>query len=122
MSTGWRIPLTRLYERTSARGNRYLYGCLGYARVLGFPHETEDGGVVWELFVVEAPAPSPSPRRDGAAGRQEAEEGHAAAAVSPPPRPTTQRRRATRTPAVAPEAGAADDDGFDWDQGDEVPF
>ncbi len=44
MSTG-RIPLTRLYERTSARGNRYLYGCLGYARVLGFPHETEDGDV-----------------------------------------------------------------------------
>ena len=45
MSAG-RIPLTRLYERTSARGNRYLYGCLGYARVLGFPHETEDGGTV----------------------------------------------------------------------------
>ncbi len=44
MSTG-RIPLTRLYERTSARGHRDLYGCLGYARVLGFPHETEDGGV-----------------------------------------------------------------------------
>ncbi len=44
MSPG-RIPLTRLYERTSARGNRYLYGCLGYARVLGFPHATEDGDV-----------------------------------------------------------------------------
>ena len=98
MSTGWRIPLTRLYERTSARGHRYLYGCLGYARVLGFPRETEDGGVVWELFVVEAPAPSSSARRDGVGGHQEGEEGRvvAAAASSPPPPRGGARRPESR--------------------------
>jgi hypothetical protein len=122
MSTG-RIPLTRLYERTSARGNRYLYGCLGYARVLGFPRETAAGGIVWELFVVEAPAPSPSARRDGADGPKEGEEGQAVAAVSPSPHPAPQRRRpAARTPAGAPEAEAADEGGFDWDRGDDLPF
>jgi hypothetical protein len=38
MSDG-RIPLCRLYERTSARGTRYLIGRLGYARLIAFPGE-----------------------------------------------------------------------------------
>ena len=106
---------------TGARpgGLRARRGC---PKRVGFPHETEDGGVVWELFVVEAPAPSPSARRDGAAGPREAEEGQAGAAVSPSPHAAQRRRPAARMPAVAPAVDAAGDDGFDRDQGDALPL
>ena len=95
---------------------------IGHGRT-GSPHETEDGGVVWELFVVEAPAPSPSARRDVADGHWEEQEGPAVAAALSPSYPASpQRPPAARQPAVAPEVDTADDDGFDWDQGDGLPF
>lgn len=52
---------TRLFEKTSARGNVYMVGRLGGVRVtLMKSHETaEDGGAIWELkFAAAAPRPS----------------------------------------------------------------
>ncbi len=70
--------------------------------------------------MVEALAPGPSARRDVAAGPRNAEEGQVVAAtVSPADCPLAQRRPMARRPAAATEA---EDDGFDWNKGDELPF
>jgi hypothetical protein len=50
--TGERIRLAKLYERVSARGNRYLIGRLGLAKVVMFQGEpTEDGTPTWDVYV-----------------------------------------------------------------------
>ena len=52
-----RIPMTRLFEKTSARGNRYFTGRLGNARVLLFRDETADAGSdpVWQMYLADVP-------------------------------------------------------------------
>lgn len=49
---GEKILLVTLWERTSAKGNTYLSGFLGKARVIGFRGEPrEDGTPVWEIYL-----------------------------------------------------------------------
>jgi hypothetical protein len=52
-----RVLLTRLSVRTSARGNEYLVGPLGNARLVGFKSREPDkyGNEQWELYVAEPP-------------------------------------------------------------------
>ena len=63
--TGHRAPkvlLTTLTERTSAKGNVYLAGWLGKARVVGFRgEEDEHGQPTWNLYLQE---PEPRPQED----------------------------------------------------------
>jgi len=48
------IELTRLYERVSERGTRYLLGRLGAARIVLLPGDpTEDGTATWRLLLQE---------------------------------------------------------------------
>lgn len=62
------VPLTRLYERVSKRGNHYLVGRLGLAKitVLKTSELDNDGNSVWTLLAAEAP-----PRSDATAGDTE---------------------------------------------------
>jgi hypothetical protein len=62
-----RVMLMVLSERTSSRGNTYLTGWLGKAKVIGFRGKGPDkfGNPTWEIFVAE-PAQreqSPPPRQ-----------------------------------------------------------
>ena len=62
MTTNWtpppRIPLTRLWRKTSAKGGTYYLGRLGAARVLAFVNERKQEGSDYdlELFLCEIPA------------------------------------------------------------------
>lgn len=63
--TGPRILLTTLSERTSARGNAYLSGFLGKARVVGFAGESDKfGNPTWDIYLTE-PEPRPAGDRRG---------------------------------------------------------
>ncbi len=54
MSSAPRVLLTTLSIRTSARGNEYLSGFLGKARVVGFPGEADRyGNPTWDLYLAE---------------------------------------------------------------------
>lgn len=56
---GDRILLMRLYEKTSAKGNRYFAGRLGAASVVMMLDErAENADPVWQVFVSEPRAPS----------------------------------------------------------------
>jgi len=47
-----KVLLTTLWERTSAKGNVYLSGFLGKARVVGFRGEpTAEGVPTWNLYL-----------------------------------------------------------------------
>lgn len=52
-----RVPVTRLFEKTSAKGNRYFTGRLGNARVLLFRDEHADtgGDPVWQMYLADVP-------------------------------------------------------------------
>ena len=56
------IRLTRLYEKTSAKGNVYLVGRIGGAKIaiLKSREAAEDGSPMWDVLLSEAPA-----KRDG---------------------------------------------------------
>jgi hypothetical protein len=52
MSSELKIFLCSLWQRTSERGNEYLSGFLGKARVIGFRGEpTADGTPTWEIYL-----------------------------------------------------------------------
>src|SRR5215472_5698155 len=52
MSGAPKILLATLWQRTSERGNKYLSGFLGKARIIGFKGEpTADGTPTWNLFL-----------------------------------------------------------------------
>jgi hypothetical protein len=52
MSTPNKVLLAVLWQRTSERGNEYLSGFLGKARVVGFRGEaTPDGIQTWNLYL-----------------------------------------------------------------------
>jgi hypothetical protein len=47
-----RVLLTTLWERTSDKGNEYLSGFLGKARIIGFRGKpTADGIQTWEIYL-----------------------------------------------------------------------
>jgi hypothetical protein len=56
-----KLPLCRLYEKTSARGTQYFQGRLGAAKVVLLKSQevTERGEPIWELSVQE-PAAQPA--------------------------------------------------------------
>lgn len=58
------ITLFRMYERTSAKGNTYLAGSIGFANVVAFrsAEPNDKGQYTWEFKVQERPE-----RRDTAA-------------------------------------------------------
>lgn len=51
------LQLTRLYERESQAGNVYFRGRLGGCRLLLLQtgSETDDGAVIWNLFLQQVP-------------------------------------------------------------------
>ena len=52
MSADQKVLMATLRQRTSARGNEYLSGFLGKARVIGFRGEpTADGTPTWDLYL-----------------------------------------------------------------------
>ena len=60
------IPLCRMFENTSAKGNGYLVGNLTYTtKLVAFQEETDDGQIVWQLYVQERPAKSPAAHQGG---------------------------------------------------------
>jgi hypothetical protein len=63
---GPRLLLMTLAERTSGKGNLYLSGWLGKARVVAFKAKEPDkyGNDQWNVFVAE-----PEPRTDNDQGR-----------------------------------------------------
>lgn len=60
------VPLCRLYERTSARGNVYLTGRLGGAKIaiLKSSDTTDDGVPIWNVVLSEAPQKAPDGERE----------------------------------------------------------
>jgi hypothetical protein len=49
-ATAFKVLIATLWERKSARGNTYLSGFLGKARVIGFRGEpTADGTPTWDI-------------------------------------------------------------------------
>jgi len=51
------IPLTRVYERRTARGRRYLVGPTGIAKILFVESdEVGDGDKVWQVFLAQGPS------------------------------------------------------------------
>jgi hypothetical protein len=59
-----KVLLMTLSQRTSGKGNTYLSGWLGKARLVGFRGEDDErGNPVWQIYAAE-----PAPREDQAAG------------------------------------------------------
>ena len=52
MSADQKILLVTLWERTSGKGNTYVSGFLGKARIIGFHGEpTAEGTPTWDIYV-----------------------------------------------------------------------
>lgn len=109
MTMDLKIPLTKLYEKTSGRGSRYFVGRLGNARVVMFRDEQAEGAdPVWQIFLSDGPQGQPQGRRPSdppAQARQRPQEPALAPSPSPRQGGTPQRtRRASRRPQqAAPE-------------------
>ena len=60
-----KVLLMQLSQRTSGKGNTYLAGYLGKAKLVGFLDQEPDkfGNPVWNVYAAE-----PAPQGDGAAG------------------------------------------------------
>lgn len=103
------IELARLFERTSARGTKYLLGQLGSARIVLLPGDPiDDRTPTWRLLVQER--------------AEAAERAHPATSEADrfvPAQPARQRRRAAYAAHRRSDGvGAADPRPFD----DEIPF
>lgn len=111
--SGPRVLLAVLSERTSAKGNAYLAGWLGKARVVGFRGDDDPyGNPTWNLYVSE-----PEPREGAATGAVRTAEQPSGGAPRRPP--VNSRGGRPATPAA--RNGVAED-GFDWERGDDVPL
>lgn len=55
MTHSSQVSVTRLFEKTSSKGNRYFVGRLGNARVLLFRDERSDmeGDPVWQMYLTD---------------------------------------------------------------------
>src|SRR5215469_7970167 len=52
MSSDQKVLIATLWQRTSGKGNEYLSGFLGKARVIGFRGDpTADGTPTWSIFL-----------------------------------------------------------------------
>lgn len=94
MNFDGKVMLCRMYEKTSARGNRYFAGRLGAASVVMFKDEHGDAENCWQVFVQ-----SPPPAQDKAAAAPPTR-----AAATPPP-PPAARPRDRRRSKVKPTNG-----------------
>jgi hypothetical protein len=112
-----RIPFTRLYERTSARGNRYLLGRLGYARLIAFQGEpTAEGTPTWDVYITPG---DPDGARRAPQARAEAPDDQLSTRPTPNRAPTPARAPRRGIPAPV---GAADGDDDPEPFNDEIPF
>lgn len=93
------VNVGRLYERTSASGNRYLTGFFGTMKITALKSKDTDaeGREIWNLMIAAAP----SRDRQGSAAS----------------RPTSSPADDDRTPARKPLQSS-----FGRDAGDEIPF
>lgn len=95
------VLLLRLYEKTSAAGNRYFAGRMGQASVvMMLDKHTEGDDPVWQVFVSEP--------RQGATGTQQAGGGRNVHAIGEAR--STARKMAPRRSAAPVPAGELDDD------------
>jgi hypothetical protein len=64
------VEITRVYEKNSKNGHRYLVGRLGKARVLLFPADpTADSTQTWSMFLQADPSPAAQKKPNTTAGR-----------------------------------------------------
>jgi hypothetical protein len=104
-----RVLLMRLSCRTSSRGNEYLAGYLGAARVVAFKSKEPDryGNEQWEVFVAD-----PEPKGNGDQRPQRRDQPRQE--ILPPDRDATSApRRDPRQAAVDEWAGRFDARGPD---------
>lgn len=94
------VNVGRLYERTSASGNRYLTGFFGTMKITALKSKDADaeGNLIWNLIIAAAAS------RDKASNAA--------------PKPTSSSR-IDGAPARAP---AQSNFPIDRDRGDEIPF
>ena len=98
--TNEKILLTRLYERVSAKGTRYLNGRFALGKLVAFQGQpTPDGTPTWDVYL--------TPGADQQQARQQPAGGY-------------QRAAAPRPSAVRAPAPAGADDGAPFDDG--IPF
>jgi hypothetical protein len=105
-----RVQLMTLYERTSAKGNRYLSGRLGAAKVVAFEdtktEKTEGTSTVWTVYL--SPGDDRARQGDDAGGARQARQrggyapGYAADPAQHPDRPADRGAR-SRAPAFDDE-------------------
>jgi hypothetical protein len=89
MSTDNKVLVMTLWQRTSERGNEYLSGYLGKARVIGFRGEpTADGTPTWNVYL--------------APGREQQEGAGSRAARSSQQQPSTPWQTPPPTPTSDP--------------------
>ena len=108
-----KVLIATLWQRTSGRGNEYLSGFLGKARIVGFRGEpTADGIPTWDLYLQSgkeqeerAGARSHQPRQPSAAS----DRGHQARRV--------QRWQRPEAPRADPAQPFHDDDISDIGRG-----
>jgi hypothetical protein len=69
------FELTRLYEKTSAKGTRYFSGRLAGARITLLPTEetSDDGAAIWKLLIAQAAKPQNGQARQSYAKKQYAQ-------------------------------------------------
>jgi hypothetical protein len=68
MSAGQKVLIATLWQRTSGKGNEYLSGFLGKARIIGFKGEpTADGTPTWDIYV----QPGKEQEERGSSGQRE---------------------------------------------------
>jgi hypothetical protein len=69
MSSDQKVLIATLWHRTSGKGNEYLSGYLGKARIIGFRGDpTADGTPTWDLYV----QPGKEQEERGGSGQREA--------------------------------------------------
>jgi hypothetical protein len=69
MSSDEKVLIATLWQRTSCKGNDYLSGFLGKARIIGFHGQpTTDGTPTWDLYV----QPGKEQEEHGGSGQREA--------------------------------------------------
>jgi hypothetical protein len=95
-----KVLVATLWQRTSGKGNDYLSGFLGKARIIGFRGEpTTDGTPTWDLYVEP--------------GKEQEERGGSAQRESRLPTSSSRTGVQRRAPKSAAEKPAADAPFFD---------
>ena len=90
MTMDMKIPLTKLYEKVSGRGNRYFTGRLGNARIVMFQDTQAEGSdPVWQVYLSDVPQTAQS---------QQAQQGYRA-----PPQQARQTRQEPAQPPAPPQ-------------------